>query len=782
MKNFNARKDKEGNYQLIQQHLYNVSEFASAFSKLPKTAELAALLHDIGKYSFAFQDYLRNEKHKDKTVIHSQQGVFFLEKLLNKNNYYKLLREVISLVIVGHHNRLADMVSPDGEHLFLDKYDDERKNALWFKEIAEKASKSLPKFNDTLCALFENSARELMDFIHSLKQSYKQKQSFHFALGLLTKYIYSCLIDADRLDAYLFDIKEEYKPEFVDWDKLIKLFENKLITLPSYTQIDRIRSRISNKCKEAADREPGIYHLSVPTGGGKTLSSLRFALHHAKKYNKSRIIYIIPFLSIIDQTAKTIRDIFDMKGQPSIVLEHHSDVAEPPDEEKAIRAKLAASRWDSPIIITTLVQFLETIMSAKGTKLRKLHNMENAVIIFDEIQSLPIHSVYLFNEIVTFLSKMLGCTILLCTATQPLLDKTEMQNLILSPNPNLISEVSSDFATLKRTNIAIEDKKNLKELADFVLEKMAINQNCLVIVNTKKVAQQLYNKINLHSNPYKIFHLSTSMCSAHRIDALEELAALLKKNQKVLCVSTQLIEAGVDISFACVIRSMAGLDSILQAAGRCNRHGEIDQPQNVYVIPLIDEHLDKLVDIKKGKEITERIIRECPNVDYADNNILEKYYEYYFFERKNVMGFITSDGLSLYSLLSDNGSGVGNFENRTGQPYLHALRQAFSTAGQSYQVINRDTETVVVYYKDAEMLLELFKKTYSIKEKLAILKKLQKYSVAIFKKDGKDQFANELSSRITLFDEEFGIKVLEKDYYSPAIGVNSEIEEKILVV
>ena len=246
---------------------------------------------------------------------------------------------------------------------------------------------------------------------------------------------------------------------------------------------------------------------------------------------------------------------------------------EPENENASMIRRLTAARWDSPIIITTMVRFMETVMSSKSGVLRKFASMADSVIIFDEIQSMPVKAVHCFNEVVTFLSKILNTTIVLCSATQPTLEATQRTNLILDNNAKLI-DCGDEFQNIKRVTVTPESEKDCVSAADFILEKANANGNCLVIVNTKKTAFEIYNQLIRQSTDFEVLHLSTSMCQSHRVQVINLLKESLKNQKRIICVSTQLIEAGVDISFSCVIRAMSGLDSIAQAAGRCNRNGK----------------------------------------------------------------------------------------------------------------------------------------------------------------------------------------------------------------
>lgn len=771
------RHNEKGFYefQTLNQHLNNVSYFASLFAKdinAQNLSKLIAILHDIGKASLNFQNYLIQDVGKRGDVIHALQGAIFS---FFQDKKYGLLKEILSIIIYGHHNNLFDCCSLDGREVFFERVANRTLEDLSYEEVINNLD------IDQIQNLLSQANDDLLNIINSISQIYKSKESAFFALGLLVKYFYSCLIDADRLDAYLFEIGEEYKEDDVDWSKLIDIFETNLAKLQSNSPISRIRQEISQKCLQAANKATGIYQLSVPTGGGKTYSSLRFALHHCKKYNKKRIIYVIPYLSIIEQTSKNIRSILDLKEQNDIILEHHSNIVLYDDDEKSELKKLSASRWDKPIIITTMVQFLESVMSSRAGKLRKLHNMANTVIIFDEIQSLPIKTIHIFNEIISFLSNICNSTILLCTATQPLLSGAPRNNLLLQEDCNLIGNTEEAFKKLNRTQLKICNEKDIDELSNFALEQAKQKGNCLVIMNTKKYARDLYNKIKEFNNEFKVFHLSTAMCSVHRFEVLNDIINSLNNKEKIICITTQLIEAGVDISFNCVIRSLAGLDSIAQAAGRCNRHGESPNPQDVYVVPLKNENLQNLKDIEIGKEVSARVIRENPDANLLSQDTIDKYYQYYFFNRKGEMDYVTKDGY-IYNMASLNITGRGNYANARGKDYPFMLSQAFYTADTLFSVIDNKTESVVVYYKDSSSLInKLINRPKGLinKEILLTLRELSKYSVSLFPHEIK---ALTDQGSIYLIDEELGIKVLAVNFYSQETGVviNNQMKNYIL--
>jgi len=785
--NLIARKDKQGNIQLLSDHAKNVEGISEYISHFPNTSILLARLHDLGKATTKFQHYITTGVGERGSVIHAWQGAMLANELFRDDDSKSalLLKDTLSFCITAHHSQLADGVSPDGSSDYFEKLSNTEAPKYSYEE-AKKALSEEDKLE--LRYLFDKAKEEIEDLLFRIENTYKPARSKIFALGLFVKYLFSCLVDSDRLDAYLFDTGEKFNPQAFIWEDLTNLFEQRISAFSHTSQIDFIRKSVSEKCKEAASKETGIYQLSVPTGGGKTLSSLRFAMHHCLEQNKKRIIYVIPYLSIIDQTAKEIRKILDLPAENEILFEHHSNITEPEDETARDVRKLSSARWDSPIIVTTMVQFLESVMSAKSGQLRKFASMADSVIIFDEIQSLPTKSVHCFNEVVSFLSKILNTTVLLCSATQPTLEETQRQNLLLHQDPYLI-DCKDDFKDIKRVTISPVEEKDYQDASSFILEKALENGNCLVIVNTKKSALQIYEILKCNPEGFKVLHLSTAMCPAHRSQTLDEMKAGLQSGVKIICVSTQLIEAGVDVSFACVVRAMAGLDSIAQAAGRCNRNGESPDPKTVYTFALKEEQLGKLTDIKDGQDLTKQIIEsKKPDVDLIDDAIMRTYYKKYF-EKKDKfdeLDYPVKQETTLYRMLSVNKLGRDNYQSRTRRGFRHALPQAFQTAGEEFFVIEKNTKAVITLFNPAKVenednrvdnLVEAYQKQPKdvfTKEKLKLLKKLQPYAVSLY-----EQEYNKLNKAGALhpLDEDSGVILLCSNYYSFETGVVFEPEQ-----
>ena len=782
--------------QSVKEHLYNVSKMAKEYGakiSLDATGELIGILHDMGKGTKKFDSYIHysskhpNDKSLKGTINHSTAGAKFIyDNFYNSDPYQKFTAQLISLAICSHHGGLIDCLDLKGIDKFTDRMNPDKdisydESLDYFKEECLEMT--------SIKDIFNKSKEEIKAVLTKINKMGGSSKFGRFAAGMLEKYLFSCVIDADRYDTYTFMEGREQQQKIDKsalWNELSDKLETTLKSYPKLTRIDLLREEVSMSCKTFAKNKPGVYQLSVPTGGGKTLSSLRYALEHAKNFNKDRIFYVIPFTTIIDQNAKEIKDIL---GHEDMILEHHSnlitDYSQDNDDEQE-DYKLLTERWDSPIILTTMVQFLDTLFSGGTQGVRRMHNLANSVIIFDEIQAIPIKCINMFNSAINFLSNICNVTIILCTATQPLLSKTEMP-LKLSKNANIISDIHEKFEQFKRVNLV--DKTTIGgystfALKNFILEKMDKVESVLVILNTKNAAKQIFNELEKANTDlpiekqYLIFHLSTSMCPSHRINILQDIRKKLG-HERVICISTQLIEAGVNISFGCVVRSLAGLDSIAQAAGRCNRHGESSSCSDVYIVNVEGENVSKLVDIKKGQECTIRVLNEFKqNPNTFDNDLLspkamESYYKYYFYDRKGEMNYTLSkpnDDKTIYDLLSGNIEATAEFTSRNGYKSNLMLTQAFKTAGNNFQVIDQNTTGVIVPYGEGKELITLINGNCSLGELKQYLKKAQQFSVNIFELDKRK--LEEMGGIIGLKNN--AIIALRDGFYKEDIGVTFE--------
>ena len=731
--------------QTVSDHITNVATLSKAFAcvfNCGKTAYLAGLLHDIGKFTKAFQEYLerslKGEKVTRGEVIHALQGAKFIEEKI-KN---PVVADILGNVIASHHGGLFDCITNGEKTLSVKTQKGE--DQLHYAEAVENF---YPDINES------EIESEIINFC---KRGQQNGLDLAFMLHLLTKAIFSCVVDADRCDSAGLTVNETIP----DWTHLIQMLQSYL-QQPKFkddSAIGKARNGISGQCRHGAARQQTIYTLSVPTGGGKTLSSLLFALEHAKKHRLKRIIYVIPYLSILDQTASELHKIF-MDHSGDLILEHHSNMELPEEEEEEEQHRLLTSRWDSPIILTTMVQFLETIYSNKASKLRKFHNMSEAVIVFDEIQALPIKCVHLFNDAINFLQTYGKSTILLCTATQPHLHRTK-RSVLLGDKPELVTITPKEKKIFKRVRIVDKTLPAKDHTQILALAKKQIEQgkSTLVILNTKADARKVYELSNLIECE-KAF-LTTDLCPAHRLNILERLRNNLdpKTKRLTLCVSTQLIEAGVDISFDCVIRAEAGMDSIIQAAGRCNRNKENSTLQSVFVIDVLDENLSLLPEIEDGKSVTARVFREKKDSTLLSDEVIGLFYQYYFYNQKDDMDFnIKGNKTTIYSLLNDNPLGTIAYENRNNKKY-YGLPSAFQTAADNFSVIKGGQTGIVVPYGNALQLVSDFQYCQDPKEKMRILKTLQKYTVSVY-----SHTLEKLGKAISVIDNSFYL--LSPDYY-----------------
>ncbi|WP_338554676.1 CRISPR-associated helicase Cas3' [Paenibacillus sp. KS-LC4] len=814
-------REKDGKIQTVHEHLNEVKEGCEQLGGKIGARHLAGLagwLHDLGKNTTAFRNYIQlavaaaNDKDartpKRGSVDHSTAGGRLIYRRYHKKSSKqaeKMAAEWIANCIISHHQGLRDFIDPGKTSPFLKRVA-EQKDAEIEQGYEQASAVFFGQHTEAeLDTYFAKAAAELEQLIAVMRE-YKLPR---ITCSLLIKYIFSCLIDADRTNSRQFEEEEAAEPA-ADYGPFFKRgFEALMKKLGEMDEaedadhpINRLRREMSLQCEAFALRPSGIYTLSIPTGGGKTLASLRYALKHAIETGKQRIIYIVPYTTIIEQNAQEIRDILQ---EHDMILEHHSNVIEEPDPpEDASEAeaydirrkkiKLARDTWDRPIIFTTMVQFLNTFY-AKGTRnVRRLHQLSDAVIIFDEVQSVPIKCISLFNAALNFLHAFGRSSLLLCTATQPALDGVK-HRLQLKDDAEMIEnldEVGRSFKRVEAVDRTTPSGWKADELADFVLDRMDEIDSTLVILNTKSAVRKLFAELEKRQRSgdcdARLFHLSTNMCAAHRKDVLEELVKALasKRKERIICVSTQLIEAGVNISFECVVRSLAGLDSIAQAAGRCNRHGK-DVIRSVYIMKSADEVLTHLKEISIGAEQTQRILddmREYPQMyggELLSKAAMQAYFKYYYKLIENKMQYpVEKLGETIFELLEQNRNYAAGYKGKHGKlPELISF-SALATAEQYFEVISQVARTVLVpYNKEAKELILDLNGELKAGELGVLLRKLQPYVVNIYEhefkkldKNGDIQYllhGEVLALRETAFSEQFGVETDGEGEWSSAI-------------
>lgn len=628
-------------YQLLSDHERGVGtlcgQFAEAFGAQAEGHE-AGVHHDDGKATAAFQHRLLDNGPK---VDHATAGA---RNIMLSNNL------LLAACVMGHHSGLPDLGStndPEGTPTFTGR-------------IKKWGTPAIPPLDpDYPIPPVRLPQRPVTR--PSLSESFR------------TRMLYSCLVDADYLDTERFMKGDMPRGTGDSLETLLTRLQAKLNAWDNPTSaLNKLRQQILQACVSAAANPKGIYTLTVPTGGGKTTSSLAFALHHAVEHGMKRVIYVVPYTSIIEQNADVFRGILGDEN----VLEHHSGVQFENDEENGNPdpKALAAENWDSPLVITTAVQFFESMYANRSSQCRKLHNLANSVIIFDEAQMLPLCHLMPCVAAIGALVEQFGATAVLCTATQPVLGDLIQRFAPSHTVSEICPQIPFYFDKFRRVTFrqvgVLED--------DALAELLCAHEQVLCIVNSRKAAQSIFSKLPEEGS----FHLSTLMVPAHRRTVLEEIRRRLNDGLPCRVVSTSLVEAGVDIDFPAVYRELAGLDSILQAAGRCNREGKRAAENSIVTIFRRTEKAPPLF----GQAIGATNIALDNNADPASLQTMENYFR----ELRKLNG----------SAIDKIGV-IDAFERgRGGSLY------PFRTIAENFRMIDNDTRTVYIPWKDGSELIE----------------------------------------------------------------------------
>ncbi len=796
--------------QDLDVHLANVGCLSGVFAskiRLGSAGELMGLLHDIGKYSSEFQAYIKSAEglinpdeddyvdaqERRGKIDHSSAGAQYVwHKLFQGNGIGPLMAQFFALCIASHHSGLIDCLDANGEDTFTKRM----RKAQEKTHLDEVVGLAEPDILARCVALAADPAltANFKALVERIVQFSGPDVPGQQQIGLAVRFLFSGLIDADRIDTADFEHKRvaQHRPRgnYVTWPILIDRLEKKLRVMISTHRIDVLRNDISAHCLAAASRERGVYTLTVPTGGGKTLASLRFALHHAEQRQLDRIIYVIPFTSIIDQNAQVARAILEPDDAPAdrgkVVLEHHSSIT---PEQQTWREKILCENWDAPVVYTTMVQFLETLFGAGTRGARRMHQLANTVLIFDEVQTLPINCVHVFNNAINFLVEQCNSTVVLCTATQPLLHQVDSGKgaIRLAAQHEIMPNVQKLFDDLRRVEVRDCRKPGgwlRDEVAGLATTELDRAGSCLVIVNTKEAALRIFELCQPAVEREALFYLSTNQCPAHRKQELSKIRLRLERGLPTLCVSTQLIEAGVDVDFGAVIRFMAGIDSIAQAAGRCNRNGR-PEPGLVHIVNPRpeDERLDMLPDIATGRDIAPRILDDYRNnpARYGDNLFgplaMSEYFQYYFFERKSEMAYKISEkeighADTLLNLLSKNEISVGDCNRKYGSIPQRMLNQSFMTAAKAFKAIDAPTQGVVVPFgKAGRDLIGRLHGAFDIELEFDLMREAQQYTVNVFPGVLKKLRDAEAVKEVK---PETRILTLDSRYYSLLFGLSTE--------
>ncbi|QBG46194.1 CRISPR-associated endonuclease Cas3'' [Verrucomicrobia bacterium S94] len=669
-------------WQPLEEHLKNVADRAAEFAKPfggEEWARLAGLWHDLGKYHPDFQRKLKGENIR---VVHSEAGGHLA--MLKK---WRGVDVILSWLIMGHHAGLADYSSAEtGAKGLESKMRDPHRSDIVLNQVPESISNQIPPANPSM---FENRVLP-------------PDQAF------LIRMLYSCLVDADFLDTEVFmdaSRKAARPNDSPSMDALLVCFDAHMARFEGAEgAVNQCRAQVLAQCRTAAE-QAGTFSLTVPTGGGKTLASLAFALRHAVEHQKRRIIYVIPYTSIIEQTAEVFRSI---PGFEDVVLEHHSNLVFDDDQEIAEkRARLAMENWDAPIVVTTNVQFFESLHANRSSRCRKLHNIANSVVIFDEAQCLPPAFLRPCVFAIRELARHYGVTPVLCTATQPVLTETKSFDFEFTEGFDQVTEIidkpNALSQQLARVQVEVLNELNPIDLATLADQLESECSSLLCIVNRKADARTLAELLPGENT----IQLSTNLCAAHRFEVLAEIRQRLKCGEYLLVISTSLVEAGVDLDFPVVYRALAGLDSIAQAAGRCNREGKLKMGRTVVFMP------GKQPDyVKPAASLALNYLKP----DRLNRIFLPETFRSYFKQYFFMKGTQALDQKGIRELLPNETTAI-----------------RFQTAAERFHLIDSDWQLpVIMPFREAVGLVDrLLSHQWEAK---AICRKLQRYTVNISKR------------------------------------------------
>ena len=547
-------------WESMEQHESRVAGLCREFLRrvdpaLEPWGDLLGRWHDLGKYSNEFQSFIHaaNDQLSELPDIHRAEVLGKVDHSTAAAQWavgsFGQIGKLLAYLFAGHHTGLPD-------------WDDGHSQS----GLRQRLKKEIPCWSSNAPNELKNTnAPKMRPFART-----DDPEVAAFRVAFLMRMLFSTLVDADFLatESFMSPHRLEQRPSNrSSMRALAALLEDQIVTLQTgadATAVNKIRRKIATECLENSCLPPGFFSLSVPTGGGKTLASLRFALNHAAQHNLDRVIFGVPFTSIIEQNAQVYHNLFAELGEP-IVLEHHSNLD---PETETTTNRLQAENWDAPIVVTTNVQLFESLFACRTSQCRKLHRVAGSVIILDEAQTLPIELLKPTMLALCELVESFGCSVVLCSATQPALHWRDDFEIGLQNIRSLINDPDSLHQSLRRTTVTQAGKLEDDDLAD----QLAGLDQVLCIVNTRPHAAKAYDLLD---DEIGCFHLSTRMCAAHRLECLTEIRKRLKGNEICRVISTQLIEAGVDVDFPKVYRASCGLDSLAQAAGRCNREGRL---------------------------------------------------------------------------------------------------------------------------------------------------------------------------------------------------------------
>jgi CRISPR-associated endonuclease/helicase Cas3 len=725
----------EADWQLLDDHLPNVAGLAAELAQgldLTEWARIGGLWHDVGKFSREFQNYLRSVTAPDshcaqigERIDHATAGAQHAVGEL------PVLGHLLAYAIAGHHSGLLDWLT-DGKG-------------------CQKArlGKRVPEWKHEGIHLPQVTEPDLPHFLkEALVRSRSDPKGAAFSFQFFVRMIFSCLVDADFLDTERFMAPERAQQRPCWPADILAQMQRAVDAYVADLQarggslVSAQRRLVHEQSTRAATREPGFFSLTVPTGGGKTLSSLAFALRHAQRFDNQRVVYVIPFTSIIEQNATVFRTaLSSLVGVDAdeAVLEHHSNL-ELEDDKDTTLTRLATQNWDAPLVVTTAVQFYESLFASRTSRCRKLHNIARSVIVLDEAQTLPVDLLEPCLLALRELCANYRCSVVLCTATQPAIQRRNGFPIGIEGVREIIEDVPALYNSLERVTV-----ENIGMQSDDKLsERLLQHEQVLCVVNTRGHARALYERVRERG---AALHLSAQMYPAHRTELLREARARLSRHEPCRLISTQLIEAGVDIDFPVVYRSLAGLDSVAQAAGRCNRNGLLKGKGTTFLFR--SEHAASEAFLRDTTNATAQLLTLFD--DFLSLEAVQHYFRLYYWEQQ--ARWDNEQVLSAFRIDHRDGS----------NPFM----LNFATAARKFQLIRDAGQAVIVPGEPTAQSLceELRRRMPPHPRKL--LTRLQRYSVQV-----RQGVATRWIGRgLEVLHDRYVVLVNPETSYSPELGL-----------
>lgn len=725
-------------WERLDDHLTGVAQktadFAAAFG-LGTHGFVAGIWHDLGKYSSEFQDRIRvagdASIERSAHVDHSTWGAQHASRVLGPLGWLP------AYCIAGHHAGLADALIEGGRTTPLMKRLQNKgvPRVPSLLQDVEQPPEHILRPDQADCAILQAELRSFADGADVERRG--------FQLAFLTRMVFSALVDADSLCTERFCEPQRAaarRPSDVPLDALADRLRVVLDRrCRTDTVVNRARAEVLHASRAMAAEPPGLFSLTVPTGGGKTFSSLSFALEHAAKHSMRRVVYAIPFTSIVEQNARVIRDALESAGE-RVVLEHHCSL----DPEQETRwSSRAAENWDAPVIVTTNVQLFDSMFASSRSRCRRLHRLAGSVIVLDEAQSLPVQVLEPCLAALEELVRGYGCSIVLCTATQPAIARRQGFPIGLDQPREIVADVGALFTQLRRTAVDVVGDRSDTDLVD----RLCGEPRALCIVNTRRHAAELFAALRARGVE-GAYHLSALMCPDHRSEVLARVRSTLAAGKPCRLVSTQVVEAGVDIDFPLVLRAMAGLDSIAQAAGRCNREGRLERG----LVEVFETDRRSSGSIAGAAADTRDVLPEHRR-DLLAPPAIEAYFSLHYWQREGQW---------------DRAAVMGCFQMDHGgsHPFLADFREG----ARRFRMIDDAQTAVVVPFGGGGALFDKLLRTE--RPDRALLRRLQRFTVGVY-----DSQLRELLERRTVYehpDVEELYLLANREAYDDEIGLRTD--------